>query len=71
MHRLGVVEVTVIRRNGGRAHVLAPPTASIWRNTRCGLVLRTRDDVTEHDPDEIPHDERCLKCFPGTGERPS
>lgn len=60
--------MTVVRINQGRAHY-EQPRSDAKRTTRCGLAIRPDlDYVTElATVDHIPPNNRCRKCYPGTG----
>lgn len=54
-----------VRRTGAALHVRAP--GGTQRRTRCGL--RLGGDVEEWAVDDVPPEERCRKCFPGSARR--
>jgi hypothetical protein len=59
--------VAGVRINGGKVHVFRPGIRPI---TRCGLragrAQKVEDDI---DTTELSPEEKCAKCFPGSGRR--
>lgn len=50
--------------NGGKAHVRQP---GIRPKTRCGRPLRAPNQIVEvPDVDQLPREDRCAQCFPGS-----